>query len=253
MAERGAGGRSEPPGTGPAGGRSIRREIRLDVAPVVVWRAFTDEAQFLRWYALEGSWQVNRGGRFWVRNGPTEEEVAQGEFLEVEPPRRLVWRGGDNPDSLVTTVTIEPEGHGTRVVVVQSGFGVGPDWDALFEGFSAGWSFILENLRRFLAEGYDYQRHPYFGVDAAPGDGGLLVRAVRYPWAAHAGLNPGDLIIAVGGRPTAGGVSLWDLARHHAAGEPVEVRVRRAGAEFVTQLVPGSWRDAVAALKARGA
>ncbi len=80
-------------------------------------------------------------------------EVAQGEFLIVEPPHWLAYTW-DEGTLGVTTMTIDltAEGEGTSLRLVHTGWGSGDDWDRVYNGTNEGWSEELENLRAWLED-----------------------------------------------------------------------------------------------------
>ena len=76
----------------------------------------------------------------------------RGEFLEVNPPRRLVYTfewEEPNPDDQQTVVTLSFLDHrnGTKLVLDQGPFAN----EARYALHAAGWMETLERLERFLA------------------------------------------------------------------------------------------------------
>jgi hypothetical protein len=61
------------------------------------------------------------------------------------------------PDTRLTN-EVAPEGDGARLRLVNSGFGHGGDWDALYDGVQSGWSSGLEQLRAWLEDGTPVER-----------------------------------------------------------------------------------------------
>ncbi len=53
----------------------------------------------------------------------------------------------------VVSVILAPVEGGTSVRVLQTGFGDGPDWDALYEGMSTGWPDAFADLTTWLETG----------------------------------------------------------------------------------------------------
>lgn len=117
------------------------RSYPTDIADL--WDALTTAERISRWLAPV-SGDLRRGGRYQV------EGNAGGEILACEPPRRLeVSWTGPGPDTWVT-VTLAPEGQGTRLTLehvapvgdddsfwAQFGPGaVGVGWDLSFLGLA---------------------------------------------------------------------------------------------------------------------
>lgn len=127
----------------------------------------------------------------------------------------------------------DPERGGTRVIAVQSGFGLGGDWDVVFKTDSGGWPYHLALLKWAVEEGFDHRTLPYLGFWHDPAPGGLAVTGVPEGTPAHrAGLLPGDRVTRVNGRPVSSLLTLGEALRLTPArpgGVPVDVLVERAG------------------------
>jgi uncharacterized protein YndB with AHSA1/START domain len=88
--------------------------------------------------------------------------VVHCEVLEIVPHRRLVysWKGGsdsNNSDSnygskldSVVTWTLQPEGRGTRLRLVHTGFR-SPQNDFAYDAMSPGWGRIMGRLSEIAA------------------------------------------------------------------------------------------------------
>jgi uncharacterized protein YndB with AHSA1/START domain len=134
---------------------SIRREMSIDAPPDVVFAFFTDPAKFILWLGQVAELDARPGGVFRVHvNG---RDVVRGTFLEVVPPRRVVftwgWEGRESvvpPGSTRVEVSLEPEGTGgTRVRLTHSGL---PEPSR--SGHDEGWVHYLARLRTAAAGGH---------------------------------------------------------------------------------------------------
>ena len=123
---------------------------------------------------------------------------------KAEPSERLRVVKKDPPcegtDIVVTLVDGE---HGTRVRVVQSGFG---DLPGGAELFALGWRRIVADLQTFLATGVHARRFLRawgdFGADPLADDGGIRVRDIRPGGLAdRLGITDGDLLITLADAP----------------------------------------------------
>jgi uncharacterized protein YndB with AHSA1/START domain len=138
----------------------ILASVEIAAPPERVYRALTDSDEVVRWwgspdtYRLESFTADLRVGGQWRSRGRAVDGKpfqAEGEFLEVDPPHRLVqtwipdWAPG-----LKTTLTyrLEPIPGGTRVTVRHVGFG---EHRAAFEGHARGWERVLGFLHEYLA------------------------------------------------------------------------------------------------------
>lgn len=83
----------------------------------------------------------------------------EGRFMQVNPgsAARFTWRmeGDSLPETMIVVSTAPGEAGGTSVELEHYGFGVGPDWDALYVGAARAWAAYLKNLRAVLEAGVD--------------------------------------------------------------------------------------------------
>ncbi len=103
--------------------RDLRIERYYPHRPPRVWSALTDSDAIATW--LSASDFVPRVGcEFTLRTtrGPGFDGQVRCKVVTVDPPRTLVftWEGG--PVQTVVAVRLRPEGQGTRLTLVQSGF-----------------------------------------------------------------------------------------------------------------------------------
>src|SRR5215471_4541703 len=125
----------------------IRREVMIDAPPDVVFSFFTDPAKFILWLGRVAELDARPGGLFRVNvNG---RDVVRGTFLEVVPPRRVVftwgWEGKESavpPGSTRVEITLAPEGAGgTRLRLTHTGL---PEPSR--GGHDEGWVHYLARL-----------------------------------------------------------------------------------------------------------
>lgn len=122
-----------------------------------LFRAWTEPEQVTRWWTIGEGWRaefaeidLRVGGRFKVRNRPRAGEpiLITGEFLEVEPPDKLVytWRfEPTNSEESVITVEFNEMGDQTEVSITHERLSreMGPS-------AAAGWESALESLAQFI-------------------------------------------------------------------------------------------------------
>ena len=138
----------------------VKAEIEIAAAPDRVFHSLTDPGELAAWWGSDemyrtSDWKVDlRPGGKWsavARTPDGTDMTIDGEYLEVDAPRRLVftWRPSWD-DYAVTTVRydLEPLVTGTRVRVTHTGFG---DRDMAAAGTGEGWKRVLE----WLAERVD--------------------------------------------------------------------------------------------------
>jgi uncharacterized protein YndB with AHSA1/START domain len=138
-----------------AEGISVEREIRIAARPETVWEFLVDPEKAVRWMGLQASLDPRPGGRYRVEVIPGS--VASGEFVEVEPPHRLVqtwgWEPGAGspvaPGATTLEVRLTPDGDGTLLRLTHTGLP-----DAAAAGSHAhGWEHYLERLAVAAAGG----------------------------------------------------------------------------------------------------
>jgi uncharacterized protein YndB with AHSA1/START domain len=94
----------------------------------VVFEAWTDAELFRQWWVPESiglkllscevDARVGGGYRLTFDIGTPEPMAFFGRYLEVTPPTRLVWTNEEGDEgTVVTTVTFEDHGGGTRLVI----------------------------------------------------------------------------------------------------------------------------------------
>jgi uncharacterized protein YndB with AHSA1/START domain len=128
---------------------TLRIERRFDVAPEVVFEALTVPDAMRVWWTEQTTFDLDLrvGGRWTIERREGDQAfVAEGEYLEVEPPTRLRYTFGMpqfSPNRDTISVEIAPEGGGCVVVFEQSGVDIAGELRALAPGerseSEAGW------------------------------------------------------------------------------------------------------------------
>jgi uncharacterized protein YndB with AHSA1/START domain len=138
----------------------IVREIYIDASPEEVFPYLTNGDRYSLWMGLVAELDPRPGGIYRVQ--PSPENVLRGEFLVVEPPRRVVFSWGFEGDGHAvptgsTTVEIEliPQGEGTLLRLTHRGSP--PDRR---ERHDRGWAHYLARLES-VATGRDPGPDPY--------------------------------------------------------------------------------------------
>jgi uncharacterized protein YndB with AHSA1/START domain len=134
-------------------GRTIQKEIVIAAAPEHVYRALLEPEQLQRWFAAEVTLEARIGGRFRYHWGSGEH--VDGVIVDLVPARLLVmdWDEGEGKGDTRVTIELIPDGDGTRLLLTNSGFGTGDDWDALYDGVDSGWNALLTALNAWLVDG----------------------------------------------------------------------------------------------------
>jgi uncharacterized protein YndB with AHSA1/START domain len=130
-----------------------------------IFQALTDPAQAAQWWGRKDQYYFNRfnmdvrvGGK-WSMSGTSSklgDLAVHGEFLEVDPPRRLAYSWISSWMPMVTKVLWELDSkdkdkdNGTLVRLTHSGFAGNAQ---AAQGHSAGWSLVFTWLQAFAEKG----------------------------------------------------------------------------------------------------
>jgi len=136
-------------------------EQRIAAPPSTVYRFLTESEKWKLWQGVDAKLDPRVGGIFsmFMGNGMT----ARGQFVELEPDRRVVFtwgwvdRPGIPPGSTTVEIELHADGDGTRLVLTHRS--VSENEAALQE---MGWSHYLPRLALVAAGGVP-------GVDAGLG------------------------------------------------------------------------------------
>jgi len=102
---------------------SVEREVAIAASPETVWAFLVEPDKATRWMGQTASLDAQPGGEY--RVGVIPGHTASGEFVEVDPPRRLVftwgWEPGPEgpnpvaPGSSTIEIELVPDGDGTTL------------------------------------------------------------------------------------------------------------------------------------------
>lgn len=124
--------------------------IHIAAQPATVFGYFTDPARYVQWMGRTATLQPVPGGLYRINMRDGAEAV--GKFVEIDPPRKLVFTWGWThqptipPGSTRVVVTLTPEGDGTFVVLRHYGL---PD-EQQDDGHRKGWIMYLDRLNAVL-------------------------------------------------------------------------------------------------------
>ncbi len=138
----------------------IERDIFVAAPVERVWAALTESEHVGTWFGDAGAEvDLRPGGALvirWKEYGSYHARVER-----VEPRRLFSYRGARSADeepragnSTLVEFTLSPEGDGTRLRVVESGFsgldGTAEEQAEYAEGNTEGWTLELDELRAYL-------------------------------------------------------------------------------------------------------
>jgi uncharacterized protein YndB with AHSA1/START domain len=140
----------------------IEREIVVEAPVERLWEVLTRPEHIGAWFeGMDVDLDLRPGGTM-VLNSHEFGKI-QAVVEQVDPPRRFAYRWARHPDTPVAEgtgtlveFTLAPEGNGTRVKLVESGFtttdAVKVDQARHAEANSQGWLQVLETLRRYAEQ-----------------------------------------------------------------------------------------------------
>jgi uncharacterized protein YndB with AHSA1/START domain len=126
--------------------RVVEVERRLPASPEDVFGFLTNAARYTKWMGRAAELDPKPGGIYRVEMA--EDSVALGEYVEVEPPRRIVfsfgWVGDEAvpPGSTTVEIALEPDGEGTMLRLRHSGLPT----DESIVLHTGGWDMYLDRL-----------------------------------------------------------------------------------------------------------
>lgn len=127
--------------------------VHIAASPETVFPYFTDPNRYVLWMGERAVLEPVPGGPYRVRMRNGIE--AAGEFVEIDPPKRIVFTWGWTEDQSVppgstqVVITLEEEDGGTRVVLRHHGLPT----DDQRDHHRAGWQMYLDRLGIRVAGG----------------------------------------------------------------------------------------------------
>lgn len=142
---------------------TIEVERRIAARPETIFAYFTDPERFCLWQGVDAELDPRPGGLFRVTVTGRSRVVARGEYVEVDPPSRIVftwgWEQIDGlpegmegllPGRSTVVVELEADGEDTILRLRQSGLRTDPERSIHIRG----WEQTLDRLV-IVAEGGD--------------------------------------------------------------------------------------------------
>jgi uncharacterized protein YndB with AHSA1/START domain len=147
---------------------TAKEKTRLEIRRVIkaprdrVYAAWTDPAQLKQWFGPEkvqtrdivADARVDGEFRWDLINSEGEEMTIYGEYLELEPTRKIVftWRWDDDEvwENCTSIVTVELSDHdgGTELRLIHEKL---PN-EQLRDGHNEGWNSALDKLERLFSK-----------------------------------------------------------------------------------------------------
>src|SRR4051812_12902749 len=147
---------------------TILASVEIDASPARVFEALTASADIVKWWGSADTYQTTAwvadlrvGGRWRAtgRGQAGDTFSVEGEFLEIDAPRKLVqtWKAPWDGDCVTTlTYRLEAVEAGTRVTLRHTGFG---DRAASCRGHAQGWERVFGWLRGYVSAPPEARRY----------------------------------------------------------------------------------------------
>jgi uncharacterized protein YndB with AHSA1/START domain len=129
---------------------AVEREVEIAASPETVWEFLVETEKLTRWFGGQAWLDPRPGGQYRVE--VIGGHIANGEFVVLDPPRRLVhtfgWEpeGGEAnpvpPGSSTVEIELEPSGDGTLLRFRHYGL---PGAEAA-RSHAHGWDYYLQRL-----------------------------------------------------------------------------------------------------------
>jgi uncharacterized protein YndB with AHSA1/START domain len=129
----------------------IVKEVFIEATPQEIFPYLTETEKYVLWMGRSAELDARAGGTFKV--DPNGRDLIRGEFLEVTPPRRVVFTWGWTmpghplpPGSTVVTINLIPKEAGTLLRLEHRAL-----TGEIKKRHDLGWSQCLERLRIIFA------------------------------------------------------------------------------------------------------
>jgi uncharacterized protein YndB with AHSA1/START domain len=134
----------------------IERSIVVAHPPTKVWQAITTAEGLGTWFGQKATVDLRVGGTAQLTFG--EHDTVDLRIERIEEPLVFGYTWGisglpaEDPRRTYVEFTLEPEGEGTRLTVVESGFAQVPDdvYSGAYSGNVKGWQSELDELVAYL-------------------------------------------------------------------------------------------------------
>ena len=145
----------------------VELSIWIAARPETVFPFLTEPEKLVQWIGLAAELEPRPGGLF--RVDMNRRTIVRGQYVTVEPPRRVVFTWGHEDGTLLPAgsstveIVLTPERGGTLVQLRHSGL---PEADQ--QAHRSGWGHYLARLKT-RGEGGDPGPDPYAVPEAAHG------------------------------------------------------------------------------------
>lgn len=125
----------------------VRKTVDIQAPPETVFEFFRKPELMTKWMGIEAELDPRPGGIYRVQMATKDRDVALGKYLEIDPPRRIVysfgWVGGEfvPPESTRVEIDLEATATGTRLTLSHHLV-----HEARREAHNKGWDYHMARL-----------------------------------------------------------------------------------------------------------
>jgi uncharacterized protein YndB with AHSA1/START domain len=134
----------------------IERTVEIGHPPAKVWAALTTAEGLGTWFGHQATIELKPGGSAQMTWNSGDQAEMRIERVEEPTTFGFTWHiyglPADDPRRTYVEFTLEPVDSGTRLTVVESGFGQLPDdeYNKAFEANTQGWTSEIDELVEYL-------------------------------------------------------------------------------------------------------
>jgi uncharacterized protein YndB with AHSA1/START domain len=134
----------------------IERTMELAHPPAKVWAALTTAEGLGAWFGNEAGIELRPGGKAWMKWDHGHKADMRVERVEEPNVFGFTWHiyglPDEDPRRTYVEFTLAPDGDGTRLTVVETGFAQLPDdaYEVAYNGNTGGWTSELDELVSYL-------------------------------------------------------------------------------------------------------
>jgi uncharacterized protein YndB with AHSA1/START domain len=136
--------------------RAVNHQYFIRAPPARVFRAISDPKWLVRWLCDHADLSPKKGAEYGLgwKDGPTHT----GTVVDFRPGRRIAFSWmwpGVRLKGTIFSLSVEPKGRGSLLVVEHTGFPRAATWTDLYGGAEWGWTYFAMNLKSLLETGRD--------------------------------------------------------------------------------------------------
>jgi uncharacterized protein YndB with AHSA1/START domain len=236
--------------------KSFTFKKTIAVSPAEAFRMFTHATAWRDWFSNTAQVDARAGGLIFLGWSSGHSVGAQIKTFEPGKKLVLVWAAQGESQPTQVTVTFKARGSGTVVTVSHAGLGLGSKWAAARQDVQHAWPDGLENLKSVAETGIDLRvtRRPRLGIfigdfntDIAKQLGVPMTKGIHLEGTAEgtgaraAGLQKGDVLVKLGGKPAVDFATLGAALEDRKAGDKVALVWYRGNKKMTGPLTLGSF------------